>query len=264
MLYATLVNWSEQVWRHPPPSPTKIQVVALDKARQDASNTAAVQQSQQLHGEAGGKNRGQVWAFSWLPFPWYNIPGGMWNETLLIIYIHVLMDSMKSPQACHWYQGQPHSQGSWLRPNLPACSCPLQQTANDKQSTWQGHGDSHFYLGLQSTQMMHKAAFQLELETSESCCQTMLLLQWLQCSLHSLSWHYACSKRCCQSNRGIKTVSLQVNPSPQFIGTARQTELELEDHCTHKQHQPAAKQVTSHMTSHKVLVQLWYDIIMMS
>ena len=32
------------------------------------------------------------------------------------------------------------------------------------------------------------------------------------------SIHYARSKRCYQSNRGIKTVSVQVNPSPQFIG----------------------------------------------
>ena len=32
------------------------------------------------------------------------------------------------------------------------------------------------------------------------------------------SIHYARSKRCYQSNRGIKSVSVQVNPSPQFIG----------------------------------------------
>lgn len=32
------------------------------------------------------------------------------------------------------------------------------------------------------------------------------------------SIHYGRSKSCNQSNRGIKTISVQVNPSPQFVG----------------------------------------------
>ena len=34
----------------------------------------------------------------------------------------------------------------------------------------------------------------------------------------SASIHYGRSKSCNRSNRGIKTISVQVNPSPQFVG----------------------------------------------
>ena len=49
----------------------------------------------------------------------------------------------------------------------PTGGPPLQQTANDKLSIWQGHGDSHFHVGPHT---WYRAAG-LETSDSKSCCQ---------------------------------------------------------------------------------------------
>jgi hypothetical protein len=56
------------------------------------------------------------------------------------------------------------------RSNQPDGWRPLQQTAsNDKLSTWQGHENSHFHVGLHT---WYRAAYQRELEISKSSCQS--------------------------------------------------------------------------------------------
>lgn len=83
---------------------------------------------------------------------------------------------MMSPQACH--QRQPLSQGSWLGPNGPPgghcsrlliTSRALCQDLGIVTSIW---------VYTHDTQSRTLAGYQLELETSESCCQTLSAWVW--------------------------------------------------------------------------------------